>query len=220
MRMIFIKLIKRIRKIFKLKQVSPFVCVAIGDSTVEGIGASSPHHTFTSLVFKSVKERVRHARLHNFGKSGARIGDVLTQQIDKAIKLRPNLVLISVGGNDILHLTSLQKFDAKFKLLIEKLTQETEALLVINNIPDMSIAPAVPSIFSLLVKLQVKRFNGRIIKYTKSTRGIFIDLYSHSNLLKGFKEFVAIDGFHPSDIGYAVWASLIIAKIIPTITSS
>lgn len=195
----------------------PFVYVALGDSTVEGIGASTKEKSFAPLVFKSLQKKIKNSQYVNLGVGGAKISDVVGNQLDKAIEVRPDLIVISIGANDITNRTKLSKFKQDFSVLVETLNKRTKAFIVINNIPDMSLAPAVPRVTVPYVKVQLRRFNEVIKNQSVKVRGILIDLYTQSQFYEGYKELVSSDGFHPSDIGYALWAHTIITRISPLI---
>src|SRR5581483_6586867 len=121
----------------------PFVYVAIGDSTVEGIGASKPERNFASLIYASLKQEIKNAEYHNLGIAGDRVEDVLQKQVQKAIELKPDLIVLSVGANDIMQHRRMNSFKKEYDELIKQLNQ-TKALIVVTNVPDLSLAPVLP----------------------------------------------------------------------------
>src|SRR5206468_12289310 len=68
---------------------APIVYVALGDSTVEGIGASRPELNYVSRLSARLREVYRHARVENLGVGGATSIDVLARQLDRAVALAP-----------------------------------------------------------------------------------------------------------------------------------
>jgi acyl-CoA thioesterase-1 len=194
----------------------PFVYVAIGDSTVEGIGASKPERNFASLIYASLKQDIKNAQFHNLGIAGDRVEDVLKKQVERAVELKPDLIVLSVGANDIMQHRKLGTFKKEYNQLIEQLNQ-TKALIVVTNVPDLSLAPVLPKYALPYCKIQVPRFNG-VIKHLVHKYGVvFVDLYQQSQLFHGYSELISADGLHPSDAGYALWANTIITKISPLI---
>src|SRR5476649_2192485 len=83
------------------KQTSTFTYVAMGDSTVEGVGASHPDRSYASIIYTSILQKHKRAIYHNFGESGAPVREVIENQLEKAIAAKPDLITISVGANDI-----------------------------------------------------------------------------------------------------------------------
>ncbi len=206
-------LYKNIRKFFKKEQV-PFIYVALGDSTVEGVGASRPDRSFAYIISAFLKQSKGNVIFHNLGKSGATISDVITHQLGKAVALNPHLVTISVGANDIRHKTKTNDFINNLNLLLQTLSEKTDAEIVINNIPDLSLAPAVPAYLKHISKLLVKKFNAIIEEEVKKYHVILVDLYFQSKIYtKAYPEAISEDKFHPSDFGYALWANTIIAHM-------
>src|SRR2546428_9158014 len=63
--------------------------VALGDSTVEGVGASRPELNYVSRIHARLRAVYPSARLTNLGVGGATSGDVLARQLDRAIERRP-----------------------------------------------------------------------------------------------------------------------------------
>lgn len=202
-------------KLFKGKK--PFIYVAIGDSTVEGMGATTPERNFASLINASLKQSIKNTQYHNLGEAGARVEDVIKRQLDKTLELNPNLIVLSIGANDLIQRRNIKKFESEYKELLHKLAK-TNALLVINNIPDITLAPAIPRVTIPYFLVQQRRFNNIIKNISKELGSVLVDLNTQSKLFKGYKELVSSDGFHPSDAGYALWANTIINKIQPLIT--
>ena len=209
---LFKKVFLKIKKLFK--PADKFTYVAMGDSTVEGIGSSGPKKTFPALVFASIKQEFKHAKLHNLGRGGAKISDVISSQLGSAIQLKPDLVTISVGANDLRNRTKLKQFRNDLSQLIEVLKRKTDAKVIVNNIPDLSHLPSIPFVFRIYSKILLKRFNQIIQEQTHKSQVILVDLYSQSKLFANkYPEFISSDGLHPSDTGYALWANTIITQI-------
>jgi acyl-CoA thioesterase-1 len=196
------------------KPPTPFTYVAIGDSTVEGIGASHPNRTYANVVYANLKLSHKKAMHYNFGKSGVRIQGVLATQLEPTIAASPELVTISVGVNDIIHFTKLSTFRQKLTLLIETLQQETEATIVLTNIPNFSLMRVIPILLKPIAKFQINRFNKGILEIAESHGVVHIDTYKQSTVFATqFPEAVCEDSFHPSDFGYALWGNTIVTAI-------
>ena len=201
--------------IIKLRQLvwrpGKFVYVAIGDSTVEGVGASDPSRSYPALVFEKIKHEKKRAYFYNLGKSGARIKDVVELQLAKAVELKPDLITISVGANDLRHRTKLRHFEKDFLELIKTLSEKTKAKIIISNIPDLSVVPSIPILVKHLLRFVTGRFNRIIKEYAEQFKCILVDLYTGSKIY-GRKStgLISEDGLHPSDEGYALWANAII----------
>ncbi len=204
-------ILKLKRFLFRPKK---FVYVAIGDSTVEGIGASHSSKSFPSLVFKKIKQDKKEAVFYNLGKGGAKVRDVVESQLAKTVELNPDLVTISVGGNDLHRRTKLKHFEKDFLHLIKTLKEKTDAEIIVSNIPDVSLLPSLSIFVRYLSKFMTKRLNRAINKHANQFKCILIDLYEGSKAnSKKYTDLISGDGFHPSDRGYSLWANAIIAHL-------
>jgi acyl-CoA thioesterase-1 len=203
-----------ISRLSKKDPSKPFVFIAIGDSTVEGVGATHPSRSYTGIIYAMIKEQFPKATYHNFGKFGASSKSVIEEQLDKAIALNPDLVTISVGANDINEKVLPPKFGRNLRTIIETIQRETHAKIVINNLPDFTKSAAISLMHRKLSGLVISKYNKAIEKVTSQYDVFFIDLYKHSRVYaKHYPELIAEDKFHPSDFGYALWANTIMNAI-------
>src|SRR5947209_6857580 len=102
------------------RKPQPYVYVAIGDSSVEGAGASRPDRSYTGIICASLREKHKLVHFYNLGRSFASVRDVLETQLDKAIGYHPDLITISVGANDVNKKTQLRQFDKDLQLLLKR----------------------------------------------------------------------------------------------------
>ena len=204
-------LVKLKRIIFQPKK---FVYVALGDSTAEGIGASHHSKSFPALVFEKIKKDRKDAVFYNLGKGGAKVRDVIEKQLDRAVELKPSLVTISVGGNDLHRKTKLKHFKKDYEYLLKTLSEKTDAQIIVSNIPDVSLLPSLSIFVRYFVRFLNRRLNKAINMKAKQFRCTLVDLYEGSKLHgKNHADLISQDGFHPSDRGYSLWANAIIALL-------
>jgi len=211
------KFVIKIRKILYIafrSREKPFSYVALGDSTVEGVGASQPARSYTGIIHEHLKQARKNTIYNNFGKSNAKISDILKTQLDKAIALQPDLITISIGANDIRHRTPIKEFEHNLELLLKTLKKETTAEIIINNVPPLANAPIIPKHMRIATGLLLSRINNVIKKQAEKSNVIMVDIYNQSLLfVRNYPEVVSKDGLHPSDFGYAIWANTIITEI-------
>lgn len=197
----------------------PFTYAAIGDSTVEGVGASKPAKAYAGILYAIIKQNFKHATYYNFGVGGARAIDVLEGQAEQAIAVRPDLITLSVGANDIVRRTSLEAFRNSLTTLIERLQAETGAIIVITNVPNFSRLRSVPRLLKPVARHRIERFNAAILDIAHTHNLVYIDTFQTSTVFAyHYPEAVAGDNFHPSDFGYALWASTIAAALQDKLT--
>jgi lysophospholipase L1-like esterase len=184
--------------------------VALGDSTVEGIGASADHANYVSRLHARLRERYPRASLANLGVGGATSEDVVAAQVDRAVALRPQLVTLSVGPNDITSGVPVRMYAQNLETILGRLVAETEAVIVVNLLPDLAITPRFRGReMGPVVGRLSSEFNDALTRLAKRHGAAVVDLYAASRReVPRHPELVADDGYHPSDLGYARWAEL------------
>lgn len=212
-----LKLLEKILQIFSYfpkKQKRPFVYVALGDSSVEGIGATSPDKSYPAILHNHLQKKHKKTEYHNLGRSGVRIKNVISEQLPRLIDLNPDLVTISIGVNDIRGRVNVKHFKKDLKYLVETIMIETNAKIVINNLPDFSLLPQLPLYLRIVAKVIIKKFNKAIETVSNEFKLVLVDIYEDSKThAKKWRDYISEDGFHPSDAGYALWANLILRHI-------
>jgi lysophospholipase L1-like esterase len=186
------------------------VYVALGDSTVEGVGASTARNNYVGRLDARLRERYPRARTVNLGVAGATSLDVLEAQLARAIALHPHLVTLSIGPNDITGRVPSAAYAQNLDMILARLASETPAVIVVNLLPDLAITPRFRNKDSapLVGRLSVE-FNGVVARTAKRHGALVVDLYRASRReVPRHPELLSADGYHPSDLGYARWAEL------------
>ena len=185
--------------------------VALGDSTVEGVGATSPGRNFVSRLHERLRARYPNARVVNLGAGGATSADVLLRQLDRAIGLRPHLVTLSIGPNDITTRVPVATYEKNLETILGRLRYETTAVAVVNLIPDLAVTPRFSrSRLREAVGRQTIVFNEALERKGRAHGAELVNLYAASQREVPLQpELISADGYHPSDAGYARWAELV-----------
>jgi lysophospholipase L1-like esterase len=191
------------------------VYVALGDSTVEGIGATRPGATYVARLHVRLGTVYRNTSVVNLGVGGATSADVVAGQLERAVLLRPQLVTLSIGPNDITGHVPVAEYERNVDAILARLTTATRAVVVANLLPDLAATPrfrgrqTTAAIGGLTV-----RFNEALTRVARRYGIEIVDLYGPSRAeLPRRPELVAADGYHPSDLGHARWAELLWAGV-------
>ena len=189
--------------------------VALGDSTVEGVGATSPHHNYVSRIHTRLRAVYPNARVTNLGVGGATSADVRARQLDRAIELRPHLVTLAIGPNDITTRVPVTTYAQNLETILGRLRHETTAVTVVNLIPDLAITPRFNrSPHREAVGRQTVAFNEALERKSWAHGAELVNLYAASQREVPLRpELISADGYHPSDAGYARWAELVWAGV-------
>ena len=195
----------------------PIRYVALGDSTVEGIGASAPELTYVRRLYARLREVYARAEVDNLGVGGATSADVVKEQLPHAVERRPDLVTLSVGPNDITKRIGVDAFERNVETIFRAVRARPETVVVATLLPDLGVTrrfrgkPEEP-----VVSRRSVEFNDALRRRALAYGIALVDLYEPSRAeVPRRPELLADDGYHPSDIGYARWAELMWQVIAP-----
>ena len=81
--------------------------VAIGDSFTEGIGDPEPrspggHRGWADRVAEVLSEQTEDFAYANLAVRGRLLQQILDEQVEPALELHPDLITVSMGGNDVI----------------------------------------------------------------------------------------------------------------------
>jgi acyl-CoA thioesterase I len=185
--------------------------VALGDSTVEGVGATSAATTYPARLFTRLRAIYPRAGVINLGVGGATSADVVNDQLERAVTMRPKLVTLSVGPNDITGHVPVAEYEANVGTIFRRFADEIGTVVVVNLLPDLSVTPRFRGRENEREVAQLTvEFNAALTRQARLYAVEVVDLYKPSQVeVPRRPELLAADGYHPSDLGYARWAELL-----------
>ena len=83
------------------------------------------------------------------------------------------------------------------------------ASVIVMSLPDISLAPAVPTYMRERARRQIRSYNERITEIAGRYDLRVVNLFSRSPEFSARPEFFSEDGLHPSDAGSDFWAELL-----------
>ncbi len=179
--------------------------VVLGDSLGQGIGASHPERGYVGQLEVRLLDTPGYSDLRaaegeepstpgerrlpilNLSESGARVADVLSNQIPRLMSVTdPALVTVTVGNNDLLKTFTdrglLRGFDE-----------------LLGQLPNTAVVATLPDLGSL----RAQGLNRKLRKRFEAAGLRTADVGSH---LTSWRDRQATDRFHPNDLGYSTWA--------------
>lgn len=187
--------------------------VVLGDSTAAGIGAS---YDDGIAVRTAVELGLTHrVSMRNFSVSGARVRDVLEKQLASAEMVRPELVLISIGANDVTHLTSIPSMRKRLRIIVARLrAANPQVAIVITGAPDMGSPPRIPWILRGFASVRAKLVNRMFRKEARDLRLTFAPIAEVTGpMFRRDRTLFDADRFHPNARGYATWVPVLNAAL-------
>jgi lysophospholipase L1-like esterase len=152
--------------------------VAIGDSFTEGLhdpgpdGPDGPYRGWADRVADALAAEQPGFRYANLAIRGKLLGEVIAEQVPRAIELAPDLVTLAAGGNDILCGSDVDVLASSFEPAVAKLQAAGCRVLIFTGFD--------PRIFPV-----IRLLRGRIAAYDMHLRGIadaygcdLVDLWS------------------------------------------
>lgn len=139
--------------------------VALGDSFTEGIGdpeANSPggYRGWADRVAEILSEDAEDFAYANLAIRGRLLQQIIDEQIEPALELRPDLISISAGGNDIIRPgTDPDEVTQRLEAAVERLRSGGATVLLFNG-PDVGMTPVLG------------RIRGKVAIYNENIRAI------------------------------------------------
>ncbi|MBW7477300.1 SGNH/GDSL hydrolase family protein [Paenibacillus oenotherae] len=177
---------------------------AIGDSFTEGKGDDVGELQCISWV-EHFAERMRHEepafKSVNLAQGGLITREIMEQQLERALSLKPDLVSIITGGNDIMK--GVWNEGEFRKLLGDMLSaiRSQGAVIIVGNIADFALT--IP-VLKMPKKIELQRLirdaNSVIAELARQHNAVHLDFWSRPDS-RDLAHFSA-DFIHPNAAGY------------------
>lgn len=185
--------------------------LVVGDSTAVGVGTSSPEYSIPGLVAKKYPL----AAVVNSAANGSMVEDVCTQL--EQTTGRYDLILMQVGGNDIIRFTRYRKYTRTIRLALTLAKNKARYVLLI---PVGNVGSS--RIFRYPLRWWMEWRTRGIRKCTLAVvRGAgptvrYVDLFDErakDPFMLDPQQYFSEDQFHPNDAGYAQWMTKINSEL-------
>lgn len=195
-----------------------FRVVVIGESTAVGVGAARLAEALPGCLAEVLRDRLRRSVAWTVsGESGATARRVATGLVPPPGGVRPDLVVLTVGINDLIKRRPLRRWAADLADLVSLLRgRYADATLVVAGMPPVHRFPAVPQPLRRVLGARARAMD-RIMRDTARAAGAV-----HAPMDEAMardRALFAVDGFHPSPAGYRVWAEDLARAAVPSGTA-
>ena len=184
--------------------------VWLGDSTAYGIGVNDADDTVASLVAAERGERVVMLAV-----SGATVRDVVERQLPQLAGHEPDRVYVSVGANDVTHLTRIGSFDDDYREILGRLPSGVD--ITVLGVPDMGAPPRLLQPVRAIAGFRGRQLDGAIRRSVADAHpdaGVtYVDIAGPTGppFRRDPDRYFAADRYHPSAEGYRLWADAVLA---------
>jgi lysophospholipase L1-like esterase len=194
----------------------PVRIVVLGDSLAFGTGASAPRNAFVFRAFLRVRAQHPGSRVDNYAIGGSTAADVLRLQAPRLAGARADVVVICVGGNDVVHRIAPDDFARTYAQLVARVRAlQPRAAVVCCGVPDVGLSPLFTGADHDAVTRLARADDAAIRAAARRAGAAFVDLYATTLREHGdVNRFLSEDRFHPSDAGYAELADALAPALL------
>lgn len=195
----------------------PIEIVWLGDSTTTGVGTDDvtegmAHRTATAVS----GELGRPVSLTVLGVSGAQVHEVLDDQLD-ALPATADVVVVSVGANDVTHLTRRPTFRSRYGELLDRVAELVpDADVVAVGVPDMGSVPRFLQPLRWIAGVRGDQLDDDVEAAAAQRDVAYVDLAGRTGGV--FRSdpgaYFADDEFHPGPAGQEVWAAAVATELV------
>ncbi len=207
--LILVWLFPGLRTFFLIARVSPYeqtlsgapTILILGDSTGYGTGATTKKESIAGLIGADFP----HYNVVNNSVNGRTIGDL--QVVVKNLNGEYALILLQIGGNDILQKRDKDQVEQELREIISKLQKHTEHIVMISS-GNVGAATRFSNEQRKEYEAVTREFRNMFIAVAEETPITYVDLFVEPEKDKFIQKpdvYLSSDGLHPSSAGYALW---------------
>lgn len=180
----------------------------IGESTVAGLGARNHERALAGQFAKHLSiQKGRPIEWKVLGKSGVTARRTINELIPHMPDERFDYILLGIGGNDVMRLSSPRKWRSDMIELLGILRERNpDAVIFISNCPMIVLSPIMPEPVKTILWTLSQMHDANIREFTRDMERVFYYPQPVEVPVEGFFE----DGIHPSEQGYHDWAEAMI----------
>ncbi|MGH8870892.1 MAG: SGNH/GDSL hydrolase family protein [Acidimicrobiia bacterium] len=183
----------------------PYRVAVLGDSSVTAPGVAGPHEIWVTMVCRRIAE-TRHVTLRSLAVSGSRAEDLIRDQLEPALVFDPDLVIVSVGANDVIKGVGIRSFERRLDELVATLV-ETGAVVILSGVGDIGTIPRLKPPLRNLMSRRSERFD-RVHHLVATRYGAHVVEHRKDNPTIWYSDRAlwSPDLFHVSAAGHRRWA--------------
>jgi lysophospholipase L1-like esterase len=177
----------------------------IGESTVAGLGARDHTRALAGQFAECLSRHIdRAVEWDVLGKNGVTARKTIDELLPQMPDEKFDYILVGVGGNDVMRLSSPRKWRRDMLELVGTLRDRNpDAVIFISNCPMIIMSPVIPQPTKALLWWLSQMHDANIREFTHEMDRVF---YYPQPAIVSLDGFFA-DGIHPSEQGYRDWAA-------------
>lgn len=193
------------KPVMPISHHQPVHLLVTGESPVAGVGVRTHHEAITGQLAQALAERLqREIHWRAFGGNGYTAQQVRIRLLPLLSPQEIHLAVIALGVNDTLKMRSTSRWRSDLIALITALRARVgDCPVLLAGVPPMQHFPALPSPLNKFLGWRARLLDEAAVSLTSQ-----IESVQHAPMPSlNIRDFFCEDGFHPSAIGYKVWAN-------------
>jgi lysophospholipase L1-like esterase len=192
---------------------APLRLVALGESTVAGVGAEHHGEGITACLAARLASRTARAvRWQAVGRSGATARSARAELVPRLVGVEADVLVLVLGVNDVLRFGTAAQWGTDLHALVDAAWDALGGArpTVVSPLPPLGEFGCFPQPLRAFLGLKAAAFDA-VTRAVAAARGLVVA----PALPPLTPEVFATDGFHPSARGYAAWADGLAAAALP-----
>ncbi len=178
----------------------------LGDSTAAGVGVDRVEQTVGGQLAEQLAAAGIRVELTSAAVSGARSGDLHTQVARALLAAPPDLVVILIGCQDVIHGVGPGRAATELSAAVRQL-RDARIPVVVGTCPELGASLAIGQPLREIVGYLGRRLSRAQVSAARAAGGVPVDLGAATGtVFRADPGMLCPDGFHPSGDGYRTWA--------------
>jgi lysophospholipase L1-like esterase len=190
--------------------------VVLGDSLAFGTGASAAENAFMFRAYLRLRAQRPASWISNDAIGGSTASDVLRLQVPRLAHSAADVVIVCVGGNDVVRRVPAGDFAATYADLIAAAQRlQPHAQFICCGVPNVGLSPLFTGFDHVAVEQLARTDDLAVQRIARERDAAFVDLFAVTTAARGnLDRFLSEDRFHPSDFGYARLADALTPALV------
>jgi lysophospholipase L1-like esterase len=188
--------------------------IAIGESTVAGVGVDFHKNGFIGALAKEISEKTNSSVLWRvYAKSGFTARMVRKRIVPEIEDSNADIIVIGLGGNDAFKLNSPEIWMHNIHLLIKDLKRKfPKTPIYFTNMPPIKEFPAFTNIIKFVIGNLAEILGKKLANNVRNKKNVHfndeiisIETWKERYKMEGDLTAFFSDGVHPSKLTYQIW---------------
>jgi lysophospholipase L1-like esterase len=190
----------------------PLRLLVLGESPVVGVGVDQLQLALAAQLAEALTVRLKRPVVWlSCGENGITATQAKDRLLPSVLEQPFDLVVLVFGVNDTTHLTSLARWQAALVAMAQAFKAK-DARVVFSAVPPLQHFAALPWLLRQLLGMRAALLDRRLRQLVQQ-----VGAERHAVTLEFSAGYLARDCYHPSALGYRVWAEGLALSLMPLV---